>query len=540
MLGRSLSGVLLWTLFLLTMSAQLDYHPETQIGGDFRKAFKREIERMSQDSEPLDRANQWIQGRHDRSSGSESTGIYADPFHTEQSDSSHASGMTTVSPDEGPRFNRFPADVFSVEQRRAGWVILHILGIMYMFVSLIVVCDEFFVPAVGVIMDRLSISDDVAGATVMAAGRSVPSVLFGLVTVFFMDSRVSMGGLVGSGVYSILFVTGMCAGLSRTVLHLTWWPLFRDLSFYLLYFILVVLFFLDNAVMWWESGILMAGYTLYVIFMKFNTQAELAIKSILHKLKPVQTDSPFEAPPKVKENKIIFRQKKKETSPKTDFCISDTDDKNEGLEGGEVRGDSPLSLRWPDTRCQQAAYLLLLPARLPLWITVPDVRNQKSRRFYAVTFLVSILWICVFSYVTHWWTNQMGETAIALRFMGILVTAICHPDLITSVIVTRKGLPNMAVSSNVGSSIFSLTVSFPLPMLLYSLSHGLAPAAVSSEGISCSTLLLVLMLLSAIVCIVSCKRKMNKALGASLVLLYILFVIVGILFSFEIIVCPLF
>ncbi|RVE71813.1 hypothetical protein OJAV_G00055380 [Oryzias javanicus] len=537
MFGRCPSGVLFWTLFQLTMSVQLDYlSPESQIGG---KTFKRDIKMMSQES--TDQANQWFQGGHDISSGSESIGIYADPltFHTEQPDASHSS--TTVSPDDGPLFNRFPADLFSVEQRREGWVILHVLGIMYMFVSLVVVCDEFFVPAVGVIMDMLAIPEDVAGASVMAAGRSFPSLLFCLLTVFFMDSRVNIGGLVGSGVYSILFVTGMCAGLSRSVLHLTWWPLLRDLSFYLLYFILVVLFFLDNAVMWWESGILMAGYTLYVIFMKFNTQAELAFKSILHKLKPVQTqtDNPVEAPPKVNVD-VPLGADDTEAFPKTVLCISDTDGKNEGLEGGQVRGDTPLSLRWPDTRCQQAVYLLLLPVRLPLWLTVPDVRNQKSRRFYAVTFLLSILWICVFSYVTHWWTDKIGETATALRFMGILVMGICNPDLITSVIVTRKGLANMAVSSNVGSSIFSLTVSFPLPMLLYSLSHGLAPAAVSSDGISCSTLLLLVMLVLAIVSIVSCKQKMNKALGASLVLLYIIFVIISILFGFEIIVCPLF
>lgn len=36
----------------------------------------------------------------------------------------------------------------------------------------------------------------------------------------------------------------------------------------------------------------------------------------------------------------------------------------------------PLSLKWPDTRCKQAVFLFLLPITFPLWLTLPDVRNE--------------------------------------------------------------------------------------------------------------------------------------------------------------------
>ena len=39
---------------------------------------------------------------------------------------------------------------------------------------------------------------------------------------------------VGSAVFNVLFVIGMCAVCSRDVLHLTWWPLARDCSYYCL------------------------------------------------------------------------------------------------------------------------------------------------------------------------------------------------------------------------------------------------------------------------------------------------------------------
>ena len=48
-----------------------------------------------------------------------------------------------------------------------GGVIVYIIGLIYMFMGLAVVCDEFFVPALVVITERLQVSDDVAGATLM-------------------------------------------------------------------------------------------------------------------------------------------------------------------------------------------------------------------------------------------------------------------------------------------------------------------------------------------------------------------------------------
>ena len=45
------------------------------------------------------------------------------------------------------------------------YLILHFIGIMYMFAGLSVVCDEFFVSALDVIIEEWDITEDVAGAT---------------------------------------------------------------------------------------------------------------------------------------------------------------------------------------------------------------------------------------------------------------------------------------------------------------------------------------------------------------------------------------
>ncbi|NWW78318.1 NCKX2 protein, partial [Climacteris rufus] len=192
----------------------------------------------------------------------------------------------------------YPQDLFSLEERRQGAVILHIIGMIYMFIALAIVCDEFFVPSLTVITEKLAISDDVAGATFMAAGGSAPELFTSLIGVFISHSNVGIGTIVGSAVFNILFVIGMCALFSREILNLTWWPLFRDMSFYIIDLILLIIFFLDNLIMWWESVTLLTAYFFYVTFMKFNVQVEELVKKFLNrnKVEKVTTDAEGKSP----------------------------------------------------------------------------------------------------------------------------------------------------------------------------------------------------------------------------------------------------
>ncbi|XP_036952643.1 sodium/potassium/calcium exchanger 1-like isoform X5 [Acanthopagrus latus] len=569
----------------------------------------------------------------------------------------------------------YPEDLFSVEQRRQGWVVLHVIGMIYMFVALAIVCDEFFVPALEVITNSLEISDDVAGATFMAAGGSAPELFTSLIGVFVSHSNVGIGTIVGSAVFNILFVIGMCAVFSREMLHLTWWPLFRDVTFYIMDLIMLIVFFLDNTILWWESICLVVAYISYVSFMKFNAQIEQAVKTQLNKHMSIvkvwtaeepekESEAPAapppppaapaapppappaaaaapqaddkskrgperspsgpqcnKSPPDPQEDKTRLRvrpvlqrggssaslhntslrstifqlmihtldplgedgdatpntepstsqpQKTEETGEKTadqpdepkaaaegsegsDGSGEDESGDEESSESGDSEGDDgkkegeeeenePLSLEWPETRRKQATYLFLLPIVFPLWLTLPDVRNLASRRYFVVTFLGSILWIGVFSYLMVWWAHQVGETiGISEEIMGltILAAGTSIPDLITSVIVARKGLGDMAVSSSVGSNIFDITVGLPVPWLLFTLLHNGEPVTVSSNGLFCAIVLLFLMLLFVIISIGACRWKMSKMLGFTMFVLYFVFLVLSVMLEDRILICPI-
>nr|XP_004658474.1 sodium/potassium/calcium exchanger 2 isoform X1 [Jaculus jaculus] len=543
----------------------------------------------------------------------------------------------------------YPKDIFSLEERRRGAIILHVLGMIYMFIALAIVCDEFFVPSLTVITEKLGISDDVAGATFMAAGGSAPELFTSLIGVFIAHSNVGIGTIVGSAVFNILFVIGMCALFSREILNLTWWPLFRDVSFYIVDLIMLIIFFLDNVIMWWESLLLLTAYFAYVVFMKFNVQVERWVKQMLNRNKVVKVTTPeaqakssaagdkeepaLPTKPRLQRggssaslhnslmrNSIFqlmihtldplaeelgsygklkyydtmteegrFREKasilhkiaKKKcqvdenerqngaanhvekielpNSTSTEVEMTPSSEASEPVQNGnlshsiepaeapqatetaEEEDDQPLSLAWPSNTRKQVTFLIVLPIVFPLWITLPDVRKPTSRKFFPITFFGSITWIAVFSYLMVWWAHQVGETiGISEEIMGltILAAGTSIPDLITSVIVARKGLGDMAVSSSVGSNIFDITVGLPLPWLLYTVIHKFQPVAVSSNGLFCAIVLLFIMLLFVILSIALCKWRMNKVLGFIMFGLYFVFLVVSVLLEDRVLVCP--
>ncbi|KAI6189598.1 hypothetical protein M3Y97_00025700 [Aphelenchoides bicaudatus] len=172
----------------------------------------------------------------------------------------------------------FPTDLFTLDQRRHGAIILHVCGLLYMFLALSIVCDEFFVPSLSVISEILEISDDVAGATFMAAGGSAPEFFTSMFGVFITANNVGVGTIVGSATFNILFVLSFCTFFSKEVLHLTWWPMFRDIVFYMLSLLLLLIFFIDEIVDWHEALVLFGLYVIYGIFMKYNTLIERVVK----------------------------------------------------------------------------------------------------------------------------------------------------------------------------------------------------------------------------------------------------------------------
>ena len=117
-------------------------------------------------------------------------------------------------------------------------------------------------------------------------------------------------------------------------------------------------------------------------------------------------------------------------------------------------------------------YLLVLPLVACLTFTVPDVRRPGLGKWCYVSFILSIVWIGIFSFLMVDWVEILGNTiGVPSVVMGytILAAGTSVPDLLSSVIVARMGEGDMAVSSSIGSNIFDILVGLPLPWLCFSL-----------------------------------------------------------------------
>ena len=508
----------------------------------------------------------------------------------------------------------YPTDRFTVQQLRNGAIVLHIIGLFYMFLALAIVCDEFFVPVLEVITEKLQLSPDVAGATFMAAGGSAPELFTNVAGVLIVNSPVGFGTVVGSAVFNILFVIGACSFFSKTLLVLTWWPLFRDVVFYSASLVMLIFYFNDGAVSWWESALLIAFYAMYALFMKYNEPVEAYVSAMVKGLSRTTSQENYKLTKKRQSvGAILIKhtrsrpsigaaikpdgEEKEENEERQDAnqnsrnslklsveeLNKDTKNSSQGIlmQGGNeespavIRSKSegetnppspppgisfnieenvndeaspddddeeggPLDISWPEGKKKQIKYLLLSPIILSLWFTLPDVRRQEKEKFVIGTFIGSIAWIGAYSYLMVWWAIVIGQTFyVNDTIMGLtfLAAGTSVPDLMTSVIVARKGFGDMAVSSSVGSNLFDITIGLPVPWLIFSL-YQQKDYVVNSEGLFCSVMLLFLMLILVVVSIAGFGWKMHKGLGLVMIILYIMFLIVAIMLEQKFLECP--
>lgn len=108
---------------------------------------------------------------------------------------------------------------------------------------------------------------------------------------------MGFGTIVGSAVFNVLFVIGMCAMFSKEVLVLTWWPLARDCTYYAISLGVLAIFFeffndgsgdimgeSPKQILWWEALILFIMYFGYVGIMAKNAAFQQATVAFLNRI----------------------------------------------------------------------------------------------------------------------------------------------------------------------------------------------------------------------------------------------------------------
>jgi len=445
-------------------------------------------------------------------------------------------------------------------------ILFHCIGIAYLVLGLNTVCDVYFAGSIDLLCDAWSLTPDVAGATWMAAGGSAPEFFTSMVGATIAQNDVGFGTIVGSAVFNVLFVIGLCGYVAKGNIELTWWPLFGDCSYYIMSLGVLAAFTYNQTIAAWEAGILFALYIGYVCFMFINRPLNIwayektgtpfpkELREYVEQMKSKSKVEPEEVvvpstgapPPKpgadseaerpepakdnyMKEDRVVEKAKPDDEEPKdVEKAGTATAD---GEDDEEDDDDEPEDFMIvPEGTFNRILWGLALPVYVLLYYTLPW--PSKGSKMFMLTFVISLIWIGTFAFFLVWLTDTvttvLGIPTI-VSSVTFLAAATSIPDAVSSMAVARKGQADMAVSSSVGSNIFDILVGLPVPWLLKCALEADNPdfkgVSIQSPYLMFYTCVLLGMVFGTVISIKICGWKLQKALGGCMAVLYFVFII---------------
>ncbi|KPU74093.1 uncharacterized protein Dana_GF22022, isoform B [Drosophila ananassae] len=484
-----------------------------------------------------------------------------------------------------PAIDDFPRDLFSEAQRQSGAVVLHVIASLYLFVALAVVCDEYFVPAVEKICAALNMSNDVAGATFMAAATSAPELFVNVIGTFITEGDIGVGTIVGSAVFNILAVAACCGIGAGMTIPLDWWPLTRDSIAYGVTVAILICVMHDERVEWYEALILVSLYAVYLAVMYFDKSfqkcaKELVENRICQNMASIQlngglnNDQAKSTGGTTGTTTTSITTTSTSTTTTTLSTITTTTHSVVGGSGsgpsaagtgsgiiapmdtlaeveaqpaattGEDREEEGYSLlTYPkDKSCfAQFTWLIIWPIHLLFRIAIPDCKKAKNNKIFPLTFIMCIVWIGSLSYVVAWMITIIGDTLkIPDSVMGItfLAAGTSVPEAVSSVIVAKRGHGSMGICNSIGSNTFDILLCLGVPWLIKAVFFPIQPGqnyvAINSAGLEYSAITLLSTLFLLYLTFSTNKFKLDKKVGTACLVMYLVFMVFASLIELNV------
>lgn len=460
-----------------------------------------------------------------------------------------------------PSIEDFPGDFFTQEERQQGGVVIHFIIVIYLCGVLGYICDDYFVPSLEIIAESLNVPSDVAGATFMAVGTSAPELFSSIIGSFITEGDIGLGTIVGSAVFNILGVTGV-AGLAvwKNDVPIDWFPITRDCLMYAITVLALIGVISNNIVEWYEAMILILMFGAYIVVLFFNSRIEylavLQVEALRNRWFP-GTVGPN--PPKVSRKSVVEESTPllgggDEEAPVEPTARSRRDS---AMSAGEerLRRDSVLltgsvskiveqeehESLWsmPDEgSVTQILWVLFWPARFLLHFTIPDCRRPSIRKWFPLTFVLSVVWIGAVSYVTVWMVTIIGFTlGIPDSVAGItlLAAGTSIPEVFSSVIVARSGLGNMAICNLLGSNIFDVLFCLGVPWLFKALFASTSHEVfINSAAMTYTSVTLLSTVLLLFIIFVLTRWTLNYKVGFACVFMYVIFITLACMYELNV------
>ncbi|XP_017871041.1 PREDICTED: sodium/potassium/calcium exchanger 3 isoform X4 [Drosophila arizonae] len=495
-----------------------------------------------------------------------------------------------------PAIDDFPRDLFTEAQRQSGAVVLHVIASLYLFVALAVVCDEYFVPAVEKICAALNMSNDVAGATFMAAATSAPELFVNVIGTFITEGDIGVGTIVGSAVFNILAVAACCGIGAGMTIPLDWWPLTRDSIAYGITVAILICVMHDERVEWYEALILVSLYAVYLAVMYFDKSfqkcaKELVENRICHNMASIQLNGGLNNDQaKVSSGTAAAAGAGSGAAPGAGgaaaaagagvgaatgvgaagtgagagagagagtgaaiapVAIMDNADAEAQLavvaaaaaavEEPEQEGYSLLTYPKGTSCFAQFTWIIIWPIHLLFRIAIPDCKKAKNNKIFPLTFIMCIVWIGSLSYFVAWMITIIGDTLkIPDSVMGItfLAAGTSVPEAVSSVIVAKRGHGSMGICNSIGSNTFDILLCLGVPWLIKAVFFPIQPGqnyvAINSAGLEYSAITLLSTLFLLYLTFSMNKFKLDTKVGIACLVIYLVFMVFASLIELNV------
>ena len=159
---------------------------------------------------------------------------------------------------------------------RAAWwgLALELAALMIAFIALARVCDNVLVVALETMCDIFKMSQQTAGASILALGSAAPEITVNIVVTIKAATATASDGsdpaalgtaaIIGSGYIGFLVIPAICALASSKKLQLARRPLVRDIGFYTAALLILLWISHDGLIVWYEAAILFSVYIVYI------------------------------------------------------------------------------------------------------------------------------------------------------------------------------------------------------------------------------------------------------------------------------------
>ncbi|ODM95875.1 Sodium/potassium/calcium exchanger 5 [Orchesella cincta] len=453
-----------------------------------------------------------------------------------------------------PPIDSFPQDLFTQEERRHGFVLVHIAVSIYVFYCLAIICDEYLVPSIDCICEEYHVSSSIAGATFMAIATSSPELFTNVIGTFLTKGDIGIGTVVGSAIINVLGVCACCGIAAKNPLPVDVYPLTRDCLFYSATVVLLVFVMRNEQIFWHEALVLVLAYAIYMLVMLNNATVKRKLDNIIGKIRStLGLDSkPYdEEDMNQNSSRIIGNSSlRSERTPLMAACKDEDEEifmsnilyRSRILAAGDAEAKWSLAKPPPLEKgvCAIILWVMSWPPRFVFTLTIPDCRKENWRKFSIITLFVCVLWIGASSYLISWMMTVIGHTlSVPNSVMGLVFLSVgaTTPEIVSSIIVARQGHGTMSISNSLGSNIFNILICLGLPWLIRSsMIAGDAKnyIQINSGGLEYSVASLLLAVFLLYVILAANRFYLDRKVGLIALILYCIFILFASLFELNV------